>query len=95
MFGPLEVAVTAVLPGETNHDEVEAKPAYGGFAGGKEGLKGELDEKRKVESGQRKRERAVRGPGRGGGPIKYGDSSGVWRLRMRNAGFSWGNRSRG
>lgn len=31
LFGPLEVAVAAVLPGETNHDEVEAEACLWGF----------------------------------------------------------------
>lgn len=40
LFGPLEMAVAAVLPGETsNHGGVE-EPAYGGFARGKEGYEG-------------------------------------------------------
>lgn len=37
----------------------------------------------------------ARGPGRGGGPIKYGGGSGVWRWRMRIAVSSWGDKSRG
>lgn len=32
LFGPLEVAVVAVLPGETNHDEVEAEACLWGFS---------------------------------------------------------------
>lgn len=88
---PLEVAVAAVLPSETNHGEVE-ESAYGVCGRKEENSKGIGVIKKGFKA--RKKERATRGPGRGGGPIKYGDNSGVWRLRMRSVALDWGDSSR-